>query len=110
VNGKNNGFQTIVFEKRSAIEQIGSLYSDIEERLKQTETLYVNLEHVEQADLSFIQLLYAAKRTAEKNGKSIIFTGKLTQSFIRTLLDSGFISESPADANALAAALIDFQR
>ncbi len=108
MNEKNSS-QTITFEKKSNIEQIGSLYSDIEEKLKKSDTLYLNLELVEQTDLSFIQLLYAVKREADKNGKTILFTGNLTQSFIGILLDSGFVSESPADSNELASALIDFQ-
>ncbi len=109
VKGKKNGPLTVTFEKRSCIEQIRSLYSDLEEKLKQTDTLNLNMDLLEQADVSFIQLLYAVKRTADKSDKSIVFTGTLTQAFIQTLLDSGFVSERPAGSDELAAALIDFQ-
>lgn len=106
----SKSIQVVTPGTKATVEQIGALAAETGEKLKKGRALRFDVSRVEQADLSFIQLLYAAQRSAEAEGKSVEFTGKLAPSLVQTLVDGGFIPEKVEEAGDLVSALIDFRQ
>jgi anti-anti-sigma regulatory factor len=103
--------QVVKLGKRATIESAKALSGEILKKLKDAQVLCFDLEHVETADLSAVQLLYAAKREADKSGKDIRFSEQISDAFLETLITGGFLSDSALNRKSgeeLAVSLIDF--
>ena len=103
-----DSIRIINIEGQAGIGQVQGLAEEIGNVLKETEKLVINIGRLESADLSIIQILYAARREAKKQGKEVHLNGKLSLEFRERLVRGGFCSEAPEEANELEEVLIDF--
>ncbi|ADK80946.1 STAS domain-containing protein [Sediminispirochaeta smaragdinae] len=108
MNEQNDSSVVVALGAKATIEQVSSLADEIRAKLKQTDMLLFQVDQVEQIDLSVIQLMYATKRQADKEGKTFQFTGTASQAFLDTLVDAGFLNEPVDDLSVLHRSLIDF--
>lgn len=95
---------------KASIEQVSSLYKEISEKLQREERLFISCKDVEQVDVSILQLLYAAKREADKLGKKLELSGPVSESMRKALVDSGFLpsyAEEPVD---ISLEMMDFDQ
>jgi ABC-type transporter Mla MlaB component len=100
--------KTISLGIQPTVEQIREMHKEIKEALKESDTVIIQSDSIEKADLSLIQLLYAARREAVKKKKRITFSEPLSPVLVGVLKDAGFIRWDVESAEALEEALIDF--
>ena len=82
----------------SALE---SLAEEIRASLAERETVLLSLSQAADIDLGGIQLLYAARRYAEKQGKSLHITGSIPETVARRLHRGGFTEDLLLDGREL---------
>ncbi len=62
----------------------------LKEGLKKAKEGSINLSEVERIDLSGIQLLISAQKSAEKGGSAYCFTGELNEDIYQKVVANGF--------------------
>ena len=80
------------FELRGpcTVEEAGKIRSLLMEQLREKDCLALNLEGVESADLSFLQILCAVHKSALHAKKTIVVDGALPESLIQKVREAGF--------------------
>ena len=81
-----------VFEAQKActIEEAGKIRTLLMEQLAEGDGLVLNLGSVDEVDLSFLQLLCAAHKSASNAGKKFALEGALSDALIRKAHEAGF--------------------
>lgn len=92
------------------VSAVDKLAGEIRESLKKAQTIMLSLSHATDIDLAGVQLLYAARRYAEKKKKELHFTGSVPEPVARKLLLSGFTEELILEGSALEERLQGFSR
>jgi len=85
-------------EKRTAVEMhgkctieaAGRIRTLLMERLAEPGGVLLNLSDVDEVDLSFLQLLCAAHKSASNSGKTFGLEGALSEPLIRKAREAGF--------------------
>ncbi len=72
------------------IQRATYLKEAMSDALKYVDTCILDLEEVTSYDLSCIQVLYSAYKTAETTGKQITLSGKCPLVFSKAVADLGF--------------------
>jgi len=82
------------FELRGpcTVEEAGRIRSLLVEQMREKDRLALNLEAVGSADLSFLQILCAAHKSALHAKKTIVVDGALPESLIQKVREAGFAS------------------
>lgn len=70
-------FETVKWQGTAGIEQAHSLKDGILAAFKKNSEVRLDISEVEDIDITGIQIIIAARKEAEKNGKSFFITGKI---------------------------------
>ncbi len=82
----------VVFDGVQTVRNIQSAYDRLAVAIAEHRTIEVDCDGIAELDLSLIQLLIAAKRSADKNGKSLRLAAPAS-GILRSALDrAGFLS------------------
>lgn len=74
------------------VRTISDTHQRLVSELANTDTLLIDAKEITDVDLTLVQLIESARRTASKEGKRVAMAGSLPQS-LRDLLDrGGFLS------------------
>lgn len=93
----------LVFEGVLTVRNIQTAYDRLSAMIAQHQTIEVDCDGVVEFDLSLMQLLLAAKRGADKDGKSLRLTAPVTGK-LRTALDrAGFLGARETESGISAA-------
>lgn len=103
----NQSLKIITLEKRATVDCALQIRTQLLEALAGSERVLVDLSRIESADLTTIQLLYAAAREAAIQQKELGFTGTVSDAVRNALEDGGFCKHAPADAQWLGGDLLD---
>lgn len=87
---KTGGKRKLTFSGDLTLLQVAQMRETLRQELESTEALEVVFSEVENVDLSLIQVLCAAHRSARKAGKEISLPGTLPDAFVRLIDDGGF--------------------
>jgi anti-anti-sigma regulatory factor len=80
----------------------------INEALKERTKVFASLTQVEDIDLFGVQLLYAARRYAERSNKEFHLTGDVPELVARRLHETGFVDSVVRDGRELDRQLHEF--
>ncbi len=80
----------------------------IEEAFQERSTVLASLSQVEDIDLFGVQLLYAARRYAERSKKEFHLTGEVPELVARRLHETGFVDTVIRDGRELDRSLHEF--
>lgn len=75
------------------IQRIAALKAQVSEALAGSDKLVLKLKDVERADLTFLQLLCSAHRTAVSSGK-ILCCDEVSEAVDQAISDAGFIRDN----------------
>ncbi|MFP4382972.1 MAG: STAS domain-containing protein [Spirochaetia bacterium] len=92
------------------IERAVKIKNDIMEMFKDHKIVTVNMSRIQKIDLSFIQILYAARREAGIRKKEFHISGTLSESVKDAFLVGGFCKEVGDDAQTLEKQLFEFSQ
>ncbi len=81
---------TLMLIGELTIQCAGELKDSLIKSQEAVESLLLNLEGVEGADIPCLQLLCSAHRTAVRANKRLSFTGAIPLSFRQTVRDAGY--------------------
>lgn len=95
-------------DTRLTVAGIADLRVGLLQALRSTPQLVLNFERVAEIDLSFVHVLYAARRQAIAEGRSLRFTGTLAPAVREVLAAAGVVAEAPTAARDLEEALLEF--
>jgi anti-anti-sigma regulatory factor len=93
---------------RLTLEKADALKDELLVALKMSSKVLLNLAHVEDADLTLVQILYAARREAIQTGRHFELTGKLPDRIVKMLITGGFVKVAANDAREIEAGLHNF--
>ncbi len=100
ING-TNGIGTLMLSGQLTIENIERVRDMILDAFSHYREICIKIDKLDQIDFSFIQLLCAAQKSAEHQGKTVVLIPPETnEMFYDSLIYSGFIphsGESPKD-------------
>lgn len=72
-----NKFETVKWQGNAGIEQAHKLRDELIEAFKKNSEIRLDISEVEDIDITAIQIIVAARKEAEKNGKSFFIMGKI---------------------------------
>ncbi len=96
------------FEPNCTIEKLAELKKKVMDILNKNPFVIIDLSKIENADLAFIQFLYAAKREAKERGGDLHFCGKVPASIQENFLIGGFCSAVSDNGEEFERYLYDF--
>lgn len=70
-------FEVIKWQGNAGIEQAHKLRDELLEAFKKTSEIRLDISDVDDIDITGIQIIIAARKEADKNGKSFFITGKI---------------------------------
>jgi anti-anti-sigma regulatory factor len=77
-------------QRTCTIEEAGKIRTLFMEQLAEKNRLVLNLSNVDEVDLSFLQLLCAAHKSASNAGKTFALEGALSEPLSRKAREAGF--------------------
>jgi anti-anti-sigma factor len=98
----------LTLEGNLTINRAEEVKNKILESFMNTKQVLLNLAHAENIDVSFIQILYAAKNEARKQKKEFHLTGTVKENVLRSFIMAGVTKGSSLDARDLENTLLDF--
>ena len=108
VDQEQPSMKVLNLEGKLTIEQIKKIKQEMLDAINSHDKVWLNLTRTSAIDISGIQLLYGARRYANKKGKELLFTGTIPEPVTRSLLTGGFLRTAVSEGNELATGLIDF--
>ncbi len=81
---------TLIVEGFLTLENIRNLREELQEALEAVQRLDIDATGAAEADLSFLQLLCSAHRTAVRQGKCLNLTGDLPDVLKQAMEDNGY--------------------
>jgi anti-anti-sigma regulatory factor len=89
--------QTIQLSGAGGIRNIGPHYELLSQALSAGADIALDIGDVEDADLTFIQLIIAARHSAQARGLSLTLSSPAPEPVLQTLERGGFIGPEPDD-------------
>jgi anti-anti-sigma regulatory factor len=83
----------VKFKGDLTIEHAAELQAFLLESLNQRDRLHLVFENVTEVDISFLQLLCSAHRTAVKTNKTLILDGHRPEPLRLAVVDGGFVRQ-----------------
>ncbi len=80
-----------------SIRNIAKYHGVLCEALSAGADVALDIGDIEDADLAFIQLIFAARRSADARGLSLTLSGPAPEPILQTLERGGFIGPAPDD-------------
>jgi anti-anti-sigma regulatory factor len=93
-----SSIKVVTWDSRITVDRADALRTELLEAFTAKDHVAVSLSLVPCIDGAGIQLLFAARAFAEKNGKQLRLTGTLHPDVARIFLDGGFIRVPCTDA------------
>ena len=90
------------------VERASTLKDEIAEALASSDDIRLNLSLVEDFELPCLQVLFAAKSTAEAEGKELHIQGSVPPTIAQRLVSCGFLRDVSGTAEAFESALVEF--
>jgi anti-anti-sigma regulatory factor len=106
----SESIKILSYEGPVGIEKAAKIKEEILRMLEKNKIVTVNMSRIQEIDLSFIQIIYAARREAGKVGKEFHISGTLSDSVKNTFLVGGFCKEIGDDAQTLEKQLFEFSQ
>lgn len=91
------GDKTISFAGEVTISNIGQAHEQLAAALHEQESLTVDVEHVSETDLTFVQLLESARRKASETGVRLSLNKPAAGSLLEVLRRGGFLDDETSD-------------
>ena len=91
-----------------SVQHAPDLSESIRTAFADARRILLNMSRVERIDASFVHILYAAKRLAEREEKDFHLSGSVQPGVVQTLVTGGFCSEPTEDARELESRLSGF--
>ncbi len=85
----------VVFASIADVRSIAAPYTEIVHALHSRQDVVLDMSAVEEADLTLIQLILAARRTADETDQSFTLAGPAPEPVARLLERGGFIGPAP---------------
>lgn len=82
--------ETLVMGGELTIKRAGALCVDLQNALKKVQHIELAVEAVKEVDLTFLQLLCSAHRTAVNMGKTLAFRGMIPDILKKSAEDNGY--------------------
>jgi anti-anti-sigma regulatory factor len=101
--------KVIGLEGGCTIQRASQIKDQLETALASSGKILVNLSRVESIDVTFIQLLYAAKREAAHREVELHLTGTVAEEVAERFVTAGLCSDALTDAREIEEQLLDFQ-
>ena len=83
--------QVVSLEGDIRVQRAEEIRQELKRAIISQEQVFLNVSHVTDIDLSFVHLLYAAKRFARKKKKLFRLTGTFQETVLRRLQTGGFV-------------------
>lgn len=93
-----NGNATLTLEGNHTIEHAGTLRGILHESLTKAQVVELDMANVGPVDITFLQLLVSAHKTAASLGRTLKIAGSLPPSVVQIMDEAGV--ELPFDASA----------
>ena len=94
--------------EQATVQHAPELSESIRTAFAEARRVLLNLTRVERIDASFVHILYAAKRMAERDEKDFHLSGTVRPDVAQTLVTGGFCPEPTEDARELESRLSGF--
>jgi anti-anti-sigma regulatory factor len=95
---------------RLTLDRAAAFKEELLAAFEQSRKVQLDLARVEDADLTLVQIVYAARREAVQAGCSFELTGKLPDRIVKLLVTGGFLKAGINDAAELEANLHNYPR
>jgi len=82
--------KTLTYSGEISLSEVGTLAEEIKSALAEADQVRVDLVAVDDVDLSVLQLLCSAHRSAAGVGKHLILDGAISAGLSRKVVDAGF--------------------
>jgi anti-anti-sigma regulatory factor len=89
--------QGIQWSGTASIRNVAKYHDDLRDALSVGADVALDLSHIDEVDLAFIQLIIAARRSAETRGLSLTLSSPAPEPMLQTLERGGFIGTAPDD-------------
>ena len=90
------------------VDRAAALQAEFSSALGEAAHVLVDFSEVEEIDLSVLQILYAARRSAAAAGKEFHLIGSIPSKVVKRLVACGFLHGSPVRAEEVETGLADF--
>jgi anti-anti-sigma regulatory factor len=90
------------------VDRAAALKEELSAALAESSQLLVSLSLIEDLDLSCLQVLYAARRSAVAAGKDFHFIGTVPTRIVKRLASAGFLHGKAERAEDFETNLVDF--
>ena len=90
------------------VESCRDTLGTIRQALLESPAIVIDVNKIRAIDLTFVHILYAAKKWACRTGKELRLAGSVAADVLETLVAAGVISERVSDAQDLEQQLLDF--
>jgi ABC-type transporter Mla MlaB component len=107
VNSESPPSCTIDLDGSQTVRGIEATYERLSAALAQHQAVDIRCDGIAEFDLSFIQLLLAARRSAHASGKSLRLTGPATGKFRLALDRAGFLAGAAEESSQSTAFWIE---
>ncbi len=81
----------LVFDGALTMRCVTSHFARLKQAVEQHDVIFVDCHSAEEVDLTFVQLLVAARKTAERTQQTICLSGPAEGTLFDTLRRAGFI-------------------
>ena len=88
--GKDKDRGKLTLEGDLTIGRIRNIHDDLRHSLEKVQHLDIDISGGEETDLSFLQLLCSAHRTAAQTNKTLALTGDIPDVFRQAVEDNGY--------------------
>ena len=92
---KTEEYVELALAGEQTIQRIAELKKQLLAALKEQDRMAINLQDVTRADLTFLQLLCSAHRTAQRSGKRLS-VANLSAAVVTAVTDAGFVRNNMA--------------
>ncbi|PKN17411.1 MAG: hypothetical protein CVU71_16705 [Deltaproteobacteria bacterium HGW-Deltaproteobacteria-6] len=90
----------LALEGELTLEHIRQLHEDLQSSMENVRELDVDISGAVETDLSFLQLLCSAHRTAVKTGKTLHLTGDIPEVVRQAMEDNGYSRQNSCGLDA----------
>jgi two-component system chemotaxis sensor kinase CheA len=101
----NNKIKVVSAARRCSAESAAALKSALLDAFDEADIVSLSLSDVEEAEICFLQILYAAAKSARARGKVFNITGRVAPAVSDSLRRAGFIDHDVRDGRELGEAL-----
>jgi ABC-type transporter Mla MlaB component len=81
----------LVFEGALTMRSVTSNFTRLKQAMAKRDVIHIDCHRAEEIDLTFVQLLVAASKTAERSRKKLSLTGPAASTIFDTLTRAGFV-------------------